>query len=245
MKHRLIPLLGLLLLMCSCKTAQLVVPVYQTDSLVIEKIAPHTYIHTSFLQTESFGLVPCNGMIVIDHGEAIVLDTPHNDTVSLELIRWIEKEQQSQVKAIVPTHFHADCLGGLHAFHQHGIPSYAYQKTLELAAGQDATVPQNGFEGTRDLSVGQKKVQLAFVGEGHTRDNIVAYFPSEKILFGGCLIKALKAGKGHLADANVEAWPATVQRVKAQFGQAKMVIPGHGKVGDTALLDYTIQLFQE
>jgi hypothetical protein len=37
-----------------------------------------------------------------------------------------------------------------------------------------------------------------FFGEGHTKDNVVAYFLSEKILFGGCLLKELEASKGYL-----------------------------------------------
>lgn len=237
--------LCLITLTWGCKTTQKAGLVYQTESLMIKKIAPHTYVHISFLQTESFGKVDCNGMVVLDAQEAIILDTPPNDTVSLELIRWIEHAQQSHVKAIVPTHFHADCLGGLDAFHQQGVPSYAHHKTIELAADQAVAVPQKGFEGGQELMVGRKKVQLFFPGEGHTRDNIVAYFPDEKVLFGGCLIKALGAGEGYLGDANMEAWSASVQQVKAQFSSAKIVIPGHGKVGDTALLDYTIQLFQK
>jgi metallo-beta-lactamase class B len=64
-------------------------------------------------------------------------------------------------------------------------------------------------------------------------------------LFGGCLIKSVGAGKGNLADAHVEAWPASVEKVKSAYPNAKVVVPGHGKHSDRQLLEYTIQLFKQ
>jgi metallo-beta-lactamase class B len=92
--------------------------------------------------------------------------------------------------------------------------------------------------------VGDKKVYLGFFGEGHTKDNTIAYFPNDNILFGGCLIKGVDAGKGNLEDANLAAWSATVQNVKNNYPKVKTVIPGHGRLGGIELLDYTIQLFE-
>jgi metallo-beta-lactamase class B len=56
-------------------------------------------------------------------------------------------------------------------------------------------------------------------------------------------MKELGASKGYLGDANVGEWPTTVGKVKAAYPQVKWVVPGHGKVGDASLLDYTIRLF--
>ena len=50
---------------------------------------------------------------------------------------------------------------------------------------------------------------------------------------------------GYLGDANIAQWSTTVRRVKGKFPNLRTVIPGHGKVGDRSLLDYTIQLFNE
>jgi metallo-beta-lactamase class B len=72
---------------------------------------------------------------------------------------------------------------------------------------------------------------------------VVGYFEKEQVLFGGCLIKELDATKGYLGDALVGEWSATVGQVKNAYPKLKWVVPGHGKVGDVSLLDYTIQLF--
>jgi len=105
--------------------------------------------------------------------------------------------------------------------------------------------PEKGFDNKLALKVGDRDVVTSFFGEGHTKDNVVGYFPSEKVMFGGCLIKELGAGKGNLEDANESAWPATVTNLKQTYPDVQVVIPGHGKPGDMALLDYTIKLFEK
>jgi len=218
--------------------------VYQTDDLIITQISKNAYEHTSYLQTQDFGKVPCNGLVVSDSKEAIVFDTPTNNKSADELIKWITDKLHFKIKAIIPTHFHDDCLGGLKAFHEHHIPSYANFKTIALAKENKFEVPQNGFEKLLKLKLGKQTITAKFFGEGHTKDNVVGYFPSENILFGGCLIKELDASKGYLGDANVEVWSNTVDKIKKEYPGVKLVIPGHGERGDVKLLDYTINLFK-
>lgn len=227
-----------------CKT-QKNISVYESPNLKVEKLTGHTFRHISYLSTEDFGKVSCNGMIVIDGNEALVFDTPTNDRDSKELIEWVEKTLNCKVTGVVVTHFHGDCLGGLNEFHQRQIPSYASFKTIELAKSDSVQVPQNGFENYLEIEVGDKKVVNEYLGEGHTSDNIVSYFPDEKVLFGGCLIKASGASKGYLGDANTNEWSNTVEAVKSRYGKARVIIPGHGNPGNSDLLDYTIQLFKK
>jgi len=157
-------------------------------------------------------------------------------------MEWLDSEGIA-VKAVVATHFHADCLAGLDEFHQRQIPSYGHQLTKALAIKDGATPPQNLLQESMTLDIGNEKIELNYFGEGHTRDNIVVWVEGEKILFGGCLIKAIGAGKGNIADANLEEWSNTVIKVKQSYKNAKIVIPGHGDHGTTQLLDFTIELF--
>lgn len=218
--------------------------VYQSDDLIIKKLSDNVYQHISFLNTDSFGKVECNGMIVKDGNETIIFDTPTNDKSSSELISWIKNDLHAKINAVVPTHFHDDCLGGLKEFSKNNIPSYSNNKTIELAQKNSSDVPTHGFDNELTLNVGNQKVDVKFFGEGHTKDNVVGYYPKEKAMFGGCLIKEVDAAKGYLGDANVQDWSATVEKVKAQYPDAKIIIPGHGEIGGTELLDYTIKLFK-
>ncbi|MFK8101870.1 MAG: subclass B1 metallo-beta-lactamase [Saprospiraceae bacterium] len=239
-----VSLLALLFLgLLACKPQQNIFT-YKSDTLTIEKLTKNTFRHLSYLSTTSFGKVACNGMIVIDQQEALIFDTPTNDADAKELIDWVESNLKCKVIGVVVSHFHVDCLGGLNEFHDRQIPSYASLKTIELAKLAGMAVPQIGFEASRELQVGTKTVHNEFFGEGHTRDNIVAYFPAEKVLFGGCLIKCLGANKGYLGDANTQEWSKTVRAIQEKYKDIKVIIPGHGQPGNTDLLKYTIELFK-
>ncbi|MCD2258799.1 subclass B1 metallo-beta-lactamase [Psychroserpens luteolus] len=228
----------------SCSKPDSNAVIYDTDVLSITRVNKHVFVHESYLKLKSGTEVPCNGMIFISNNEAIVLDTPTTIEASKELIEWIEETLRCEVKAVVPTHFHVDCLGGLDAFHDKGINSIANNATIKLAQRDSSVLPKSGFNNTKDISIGDNNVILSFFGEGHTRDNVVAYIPSEETLFGGCLIKTLEASKGNLNDANIDQWSTTVEQIKNRYSDLKFIVPGHGSYGDTALLDYTIELFK-
>jgi len=220
-------------------------PVYESENLSLHKISSHVYQHISYLNTESFGRVACNGMVVVNGNEAVVFDTPTDDASALELIDYLAKELNCEVKGVVATHFHADCVGGIGAFHKNNIPSYASNHTIELLKAKGSTLPQHGFVDSLELSLGVQKVYAQFVGEGHTKDNVIGYFPEDKVMFGGCLIKEIGAGKGNLEDANVAAWPETARKLKAKYPQTLVVIPGHGKAGGAELFDHTEKMFED
>lgn len=218
---------------------------YQSERLLVKQLSENTFIHTSYLQTNDFGQVACNGLVIRNGHEVAIFDTPTNDASSVELIRWVKDVLHSQIVAVVPTHFHEDCLGGLKAFHAAGITSVAHIRTIELASQNQTVFPQKGFHGSTSLTVGGQQILLNFFGEGHTRDNVVAYFPAEQVMFGGCLIKEIGANKGYLGDANVNAWSATVAKIQQAYPEVKHVVPGHGAAGDLKLLEYTQKLFNQ
>ena len=220
--------------------------VHQTETLIVRKLSDHVYQHVSYLNTNDFGKVDCNGMVVVNKQEAVIFDTPADEESSDELIQYVTKELRCKIKAIIPTHFHGDCVGGLEKFFDHNIHAIASNKTITLLKNNNENFSRQleGFDDSLSLDLAGKKVYAFYFGEGHTKDNIVGYFPADNAIFGGCLIKALDATKGYLGDANVDAWSATVRRIKDRFPNAGIVIPGHGPFGSSTLLDYTIKLFE-
>lgn len=238
-----VKLMYLLLLFSICQSVSSQTLLHSSETLRIHQLTPHLLVHESFLQTESFGHVSCNGMVFYHGEEAVVFDTPTTDSVSIELIRWLTDTLHVRITAVVATHFHDDCLGGLAAFHAAGIPSYANRLTQELAAKSGSAIPQKAIDQQLTLYADGRPVECYFPGEGHTRDNIVGYIPGEKTLFGGCLVKEAGASEGYTADGNVHAWTATIEHLKKTYPKIIYIIPGHGKPGSVELLDYTAQLF--
>lgn len=228
-----------------CPAKKIAYKNYESENLKIEQIRGDVFVHISYLKTEDFGKVACNGMVYFNEDEAIVFDTPTDNEASLELINWIETKHKKKIKAVIGTHFHGDCLGGLEAFHNNGTKSHASKATIALARkDKQEILPEHSFEDRLELKIGGRDVFTVFFGQGHTADNVVGYIPSERALFGGCLVKSLKAGKGNLEDANVAEWSETIEKIKSEIPDLEIVIPGHGSHGGTALLDYTSQMFE-
>lgn len=220
--------------------------VYRSPELIVKQVAPHVYQHTSFLKTNDFGLVPCNGMLILSNKEVVIFDTPADSTSSEALISFVKEKLKGKINAVIATHFHADCVGGMEAFSRHHLSMYATHETIALLkAKSNANYKRlTAFNQRLSITTGGQNVYAEFVGQGHTRDNIIGYFPAEKVLFGGCLIKEVGATKGNLEDANTAAWPTTVLKLKSKYPDAITIIPGHGKTGGRELLDYTINLFK-
>jgi metallo-beta-lactamase class B len=220
--------------------------VYRSQNLVLHQLSDHIFEHKSFLNTNDFGKVECNGMIAVRDNEAIIFDTPANDTSSLELLNYANQHGW-KIKAVITTHFHEDCVGGFGAFRDVNIPGYASNQTITLLKniGNKFSEILNGFDDRLAMQVGSQDLLAVYFGEGHTKDNIVGYYPEDKAVFGGCLIKETGATKGNLADANLSAWPVTVRKLRQTYPEAQIVIPGHGKSGGIELFDYTIKLFEQ
>ncbi|GAB5475844.1 MAG: BcII family subclass B1 metallo-beta-lactamase [Maribacter sp.] len=235
-------LLLFLLALTQCKSYK-ANSAYSTDSLKIIPLSKNSYVHITYLQTESSGKVACNGYIFMNKGEALVFDTPSDSESTRELLRWLEDIKGQKVIGLVANHFHIDALGGISEFHKKGIATYAHEKTSKLVEIPEKK-PQNTFDDQLILKVGDKEVINQYYGEAHTVDNIVSYVPEEELIFGGCMVKMLNAGYGNLDDANVSTWSATVQKIKEAHPKLKTVIPGHGPHGGPELLDYTIALFK-
>lgn len=214
-----------------------------TDSITLTQVSPHTWVHTSLADIGSFGSVYSNGLVVISKGEALLLDTPVTDAQTESLVRFISDSMRAEVTQFMPNHWHDDCMGGLGYLQSQGIVSYANRMTVAEAEKHGLPVPDHGFAKSLTLKVGDIKVVCRYEGGGHTPDNTVAWIPSEKVLFGGCLVKDAKATWiGNTSDADMAAWPGTMKRVCKRYKKASFVVPGHGPWGGTELLTHTLEL---
>jgi metallo-beta-lactamase class B len=217
-----------------------------SDDVTVRKLAKGVWLHTTYFDIGDFRNVPANGLIVIDEKCAMMIDLPWTDKQAGVLFDWVSREHKAVIQKVVPTHFHIDCAGGLAEAHRRGAESFALRKTVELLKKENKTVPQNWFTGQISLSYGESRIVLAFLGGGHTVDNIVVWIPSKQILFAGCLIKSLNAKNiGNIEDADLAAYPTTLRKVKETFPDAKIVVPGHGRPGGLELINHTITLCKD
>ena len=213
------------------------------DDATVQRLAEGVWLHTTYFDISGYKHVPANGLIIIDGEHAMMIDLPWTDAQAGILFDWVAHEHKATIQKVVPTHFHIDCAGGLAEAHRRGADSFALEKTAELLKKTNKPVPGNWFTERMSLSCGNIRVELAFLGGGHTVDNIVAYIPARKILFAGCLVKSLNAKDiGNTEDADLINYPITLKKVKESYSGAKIVVPGHGRPGGLDLIDHTIRL---
>ena len=231
-------------LFSSCIEKDPFIPKPYTKPLEIVKLSEHSYMHVSYFKTEEGNFISCNGYIYTEGGEAMIFDTPLNDSISYQLIDYVRNDLKMKIKGVVINHSHADAAGGLRAFNKAGIPSYASTKTADLLK-KDSLMISHPFKDSQIIRLQTAIIDNRYLGEAHASDNIVSYILKEHLLFGGCMIKPLGGPTGNLKDANLETWSQTVAAVKDYFPEVEIVIPGHGSIGDAALLDYTIEIFKQ
>jgi metallo-beta-lactamase class B len=213
------------------------------DDVAVQKLAEGAWLHTTYYDISGHKHVPANGLIIIDGKDAMMIDLPWTDEQTGVLFDWVAREQKATIRKVVPTHFHIDCAGGLAEAHQRRADSFSLEKTAELLKKTNKPVPMNWFSERMSLSCGDTRVELAYLGGGHTVDNIVARIPSRKILFAGCLVKALTAKNiGNTEDADLVNYPITLRKVKERYPDAKIVVPGHDRPGGLDLIEHTIEL---
>lgn len=233
----------------------LTLPIFgQNDStIIIEKdiqlhlLRDSVYQHITWEVSADYGRFPCNGLVYVKNGHAVVVDTPMDTTKTRKLIRFLETRMSLSVDKLIVGHFHNDCIGGLPYVHERGIPSLGGAKTIALCEQNSLPVPTESFEAELQLVFHGDTLICKYPGAGHTEDNIIVYCPNQHILFGGCLVKSARSrGLGNIADANVEKWPTTMQYLLDTYAADNLlVVPGHGTPGGRELLKHTQQLAEQ
>ena len=203
------------------------------------------YVHISMHQAQDFGRFPSNGLIVIKNGEALMIDTPMDIEKTKRLTKYLEDTLKVHVTKFIAGHFHDDCIGGLEYLQSIGVESIANSMTVDKCKELGLPVPSTPFTDSLNFDFNGEPVECHYFGAGHSVDNITVWFPKQKILFGGCLIKAGNSQNlGNLQDAVVIDWDITVKKVIKQYPDVKLVVPGHGNFGGPELLNRTVALVE-
>jgi metallo-beta-lactamase class B/metallo-beta-lactamase class B GIM len=216
----------------------------QDGSLEIRQIAEGVYLHTSYMDLPGYGNYPSNGLIVINEGEAWLVDTTWSEQDMPELMTWIDGKGYTLAGSLT-THFHEDRSSGIGTLNAQGIATHASTLTNELLAETGSEAAVTAFTGVNFEFAGGV-IEVFYPGPGHSKDNVVAWLPGSRILFGGCLVRSQSArGMGNTADADLLAWPDSVQKLVNRFTDVAIVVPGHGQPGGPELLSHTIRLADE
>ena len=191
--------------------------------------------------------------VVLGDGAAMLIDTRSTHAQAREILADLRDLTRDPVTIVVDTHGHFDHAFGNHVFRPAAIWGHArcvtfLERTAEvrrarvaeeypdLAADLEEVVidpPDRTFDETGSPQVGGRRVDLFYLGRGHTDHDIVIRVPDANVLFAGDLLESGAVpffGDGYPLD-----WPETALRV-AELSTG-VVVPGHGDHGGPAFAD--------
>lgn len=223
--------------------AQSVDTILVNEDIQLIHLQDSIYVHKSWHTSENFGRFPSNGMIIIRNGQALMIDTPMDNSKTESLVNYLKDSLSVDLKKLIIGHFHNDCMGGLEYLQSMGVESIASSLTVDRCKEIGLPVPSTPFSDSLSFNFFDEQIVCRYFGAGHSHDNITVWMPDKLILFGGCLVKSLNSkGLGNLSNAVVSEWDLTIEKLRNHYENIKTVIPGHGAFGGPELLNHTLQL---
>lgn len=215
----------------------------EAPSVEVEILAPGVWKHTS--HSVIAPEVSSNGLVVQQGDHLLLVDTAWGEPQTAALLVKIQSEIGLPVRTAVITHAHSDRLAGVNVLRRAGISVLASPLTRNRARQFGLPVPKGVLGGLAapHASVALGNVEVIFPGAGHSPDNLVVWVSEQRVLFGGCAVRALAASLGPLEDADPRSWRRSVYFLQQRFRAAEVVVvPGHGDPGSIALLRHTEEL---
>ena len=241
-----------------------------SEELIATKIEEDTY-----LVIHSFPYPANSLLCKLTPVDYILVDTPYENDATRLVIEWIRQNSDSAKIKVINTHYHRDNLGGNGYLLEQNIPVYGSDLTVQLLNEKLSDPNQDNiadvlkqpqykryydvFKNTElkppdqifkideglKFEIGNETVEIFYPGAGHTQDNVTVYFHKRRILFGGCLLKALDwTGLGYTGESDIREWPNSLKKLLKKFPESRIVIPGHGDYDDLSLIHHTLDLLK-
>jgi glyoxylase-like metal-dependent hydrolase (beta-lactamase superfamily II) len=182
----------------------------------------------------------------------LVVDTRVSHRQADQILADLRELSPLPVRAVVNTHGHNDHAFGNARFRPAPIWGHTRCATMirDTGAAQIAAVaaaipelaeelaevdldpPDRLFddEATVPFDAGGRRVELRYLGRGHTDNDIVVLVPDADVLLAGDLLE--NDATPYFGDGFPLDWPVTVEALVGLVSGA--VVPGHGSVGDRA-----------
>ena len=223
-------------------------PLVQENKTI--KVSEHVYV----IPDGRVNLVPNIGMIVGTRATLIV-DAGMGPRNGQAVLRELAKISKNTELYFTTTHFHPEHMTGGQAFPVNTIvirpevqqeevdrkqPEFIHnfsQRTPEMKALlQDVKqrAPDIVFDREAKLDLGGVTVRLLWLGPAHTRGDSFVFVEEDGVLFTGDVVINRFFPIFPDADASGKNWLAILDQLDAL--QPRKIVPGHGEVGDAALI---------
>ncbi|MEU4197917.1 MBL fold metallo-hydrolase [Kribbella sp. NPDC026611] len=162
--------------------------------------------------------------LVVGADGALLIDTRATTEQAEELREHVRELTDKPVNWVVNTHAHFDHVVGNSVFTDATVYLHENAAAEENLAGTTFSV-------AKVIDLGDRRVELLYVGNGHTSGDAIVVVPDVDVFFLGDLIEET-APPSYGEDSFPLEWPDTLnQAIGMMSGTAKLV-PGHGAVVD-------------
>lgn len=212
-----------------------------------------------------------NSGVIVGEDAVMVIEAQATPGMAEDVIAKVRSVSDKPIKYLVLTHYHAVRVLGASAYGAQEIitSEKTYEMILERGAqdwkseferfprlfrGHESipglTYPTMTFKEKMTLDLGNKKVELMHIGEGHTRGDIIVWLPQDKVCFAGDLVEY--GATPYCGDAQLKNWAATLQRLADL--KPKALVPGRGEALSSELqcleaihgtAEYTSMLYKQ
>jgi metallo-beta-lactamase class B len=214
----------------------------------IECIPLHSnsFILISYANLKNIGRIGTNHLLYIKNNKAFLFDSPNDNLLAGKIYQLVKDSLKAEIKMMSVSHWHQDHSGGLDTLNKLGVQTFSYFKTRDLMQQAGLAPALYTFSDSIHIDFEGTDILLAYCGAAHTADNIIGWIASEKLLFSGSIIRCMEnTNLGYIKDADLQAWPQTVENIKRQFGNASLIITGHGNAGGAELIGHTFSLLSD
>ena len=201
----------------------------EADFPRVKELAPDVY---SYEQLRAAGeeLFTTVSLFVVSDEGVLVADGQGNFEETARMVEEIGKITDQPITTVVVCSDHGDHTAGNAAFPE-GVEYLVHPTSLANMQGMTERIPDLPIPGTlveerMDLTMGGRRIEVAFLGRAHTGGDLVVHLPDEDILFlsEAYLHRIFPA----MRSAYPTEWVAMLRQ--AQELGAAVPIPGHGFV---------------
>ncbi|MBL4782222.1 MAG: subclass B1 metallo-beta-lactamase [Porticoccaceae bacterium] len=215
------------------------------SEIQLQELTDGVWMHVSSYVYPDGKKLSSNGLIVKDGAALTLVDTAWGELKTVALIKAIKLEINLPITRAVVTHAHSDRAAGVDVLESHGVKVFSHPLTQRITIEHGLPVPNHTLDALaeRGSSIKLGKLTVFYPGPAHAMDNLMVWLPEEKILFGGCAVRAgASTSAGNTSHGDTASWIKVMNRVGKQYHSAKLVVPGHGEPGGVDLIEHTSAL---
>jgi glyoxylase-like metal-dependent hydrolase (beta-lactamase superfamily II) len=200
--------------------------------------------------------------LVIGSAGALVIDSRESPARARELLRDLALVTSAPIRWLVNTHWHWDHTFGNGEFSDAAIWGHpacrraliergeATRRSLTEMVPEDErdefdrftiVPPQHLCAAHGTIDLGDRTVEMRYLGRGHTEGDLVLHVPGTGVLFAGDLIE--EGAPPAFDDAYPIAWAVTAARLASLIDGP--VVPGHGDLMDRGSVQTQVEELEE